>query len=60
MGPYEFYIISGMDLNSQKLKDCYKFNIKTNQITKIADILQGRYAFGIVNIKQYIYVISGQ
>ena len=49
-----------MDKNSQKLRDCYKFIIKNNHITKIADILTGRSAFGIVNIKQYIYVISGQ
>ncbi len=49
-----------MDKNSQKINNCYKFNIKTNHITKVASIQNARSAFGIVNIKQYIYVVSGQ
>jgi hypothetical protein len=48
-----------MDIQRNRVRNCYKFNTKTNELSRIADIITGRSAFGIVNIRQYIYVISG-
>jgi hypothetical protein len=39
--------------------DCFKYNANAKTLAKIANIKEARSAFGIVNIKQYIYVISG-
>jgi Kelch motif len=49
-----------LDNDSQKkVHDCYKFNMKTQEISKIASIKRPRSAFGIVYIRNYIYVFGG-
>ena len=48
-----------MDAARNKVIDCFKYNASAKTLTKIANINEGRSAFGIVSINQYIYVISG-
>mgnify|MGYP003841965183 CR=1 FL=1 len=57
----EVFIISGDKINSnEKIKDCYKFDLQTKHLTKIASILKPRCYSGICLIGDYIYIVSGQ
>lgn len=41
------------------LKTVYKYNVKTNQLTRQANIPKARQAFNICHIGNYIYVAGG-
>ena len=56
------YFISGMlnDEDATKVNECFRYNIKTKEMTKVAPIKRARSAFGITHIRNYIYVLGGE
>ena len=55
------YFISGMltDETSTKVNECFRYNIRTKELTKVSPIKRARSAFGITHIRNYIYVLGG-
>ena len=61
MNETDVYFISGLltDEASTKVNDCFRYNIKTKELTAVAPIKRARSAFGITHIRNYIYVLGG-
>ena len=57
----DVYFISGKFETSsfKKACDCFRYNIHTKEMTKIAPIKHPRTAFGLTHIRNYIYVFGG-
>ena len=62
MNETDLYFISGMlnDEAATKVSECFRYNIKTKEMTKIAPIKRARSSFGITHIRNYIYVLGGE
>ena len=62
MNETDVYFISGMlnDEIATKVSECFRYNIKTKEMSKIAPIKRARSAFGITHIRNYIYVLGGE
>lgn len=61
MNETDVYFISGTskDEAATKVSECYRYNIKTKEMTQVAPIKRARSAFGITNIRNYIFVLGG-
>ena len=61
MNETDVYFISGMltDETSTKVNECFRYNIRTKELTKVSPIKRARSAFGITHIRNYIYVLGG-
>jgi Galactose oxidase, central domain len=54
----DLYFIGGL-IDDTPINKCYKYNIRTKEMTKVDRMLIPRSAFGMVLIKQNIYALGG-
>ena len=55
----EVYIIAGRTDDDETTTDCFKYLINENLMKKIHPIQKSRSAFGLVYLRNSIYVIGG-
>ena len=57
----DVYFISGKYVTSsfKKASDCFRYNIETKEMTKVAPIKHPRTAFGLTHMRNYISVLGG-